>query len=1725
MGRQTDRRGTTIRTQARKTSLQTLLTRSGLGLAALSASVSHAALAQAGPPTDPATWRTSEYWADWGLEAMRAADAYAAGYTGLGVTVGVIDSGLYGAHPEFADGRVKPVTLTGTFGSDGFYLMDPSGNPAPNSPPWSLFSKGQAYSVPGTYDPAYNDPHGTHVSGTIGASRDGSGMHGVAFGSQVYVANTKSIDISRHGANIDYDYFRNAYETIALTGARAINTSWGDPPLQDDYNTTAGMFRAYATFSGKKTLLDAMDEVTQKYGAIQVVIAGNTYYKNADIRASLPYFRPELESRWLAVGAAEQTDPQDYRPQSLILGDYSNKAGVDKYWYVAAPGSNVFSTAPKYTQGAPWDPSDWNVDPSGYATLSGTSMAAPHATGALALIMQRFPYMTNEQARDVLLTTAFHRDAVDGVPDAHPNAPNAVWGWGVIDLGKAMKGPGQLLGPVTANLPAGTRDTWSNDISEDALILRKQENDAEARAWPVRWAARDPQMAFPALLAAIPSAQAALDAVADALQNGDDQAISDALRAIQDNPLADKVLATFIGLNQLGAVWPLQNPQDQATVGLRLTAYLSDLTDADYRHAAAGAVVDWQTEVRVQTDRIASFAAVPTRGALIKTGAGTLTLTGTNTFSGGVTFAGGTLSAARDASLGAPGAPLTFDGGILQVTGTAFATTSRPITWGRNGGGLDVADPAHTFTLAQALTGPGGLSKLGAGTLALAGANTYTGSTFVAAGTLLARGGQAIGDDSAVILAAGATLALADSETVGSLAGQGRVALGTARLTVGDTGASTTFAGTLDGTGGLTKAGAGTLTLTGINTYTGGTAITAGTLQVGDGGTRGSLAGDVANAGTLAFNRADDLTFGGAVSGSGSLIKRGAGTLTLTATHGFTGLATLATGGLTLSSSASLVAPVLTLAGTTLTSAGSLTGGLVNGGTATTSGSVSVGVTNTGTLTASAGTLDGPVRNAGRIFVTGPVASDATFANDSGATLTVTGAYSLAGQLTNAGTVAVVDGGRLRAGTVANGGLLTVAVGGSVVDDLLNTGHVVNAGTYTADVTNAAGATLINTGTVTTLSQPFANAGTLITSGTLTGGLSNTGAVQAAGTLAGTVTNAPGAVIVLTGPTTGITRLTNDGAFDLGSTALTVGALVGSTPDAVLGNGQLTVGTDDAAATYAGRIVDGGSRTSLTKIGAGTLTLSGLSTLSGPVSVLGGELVVTGALPNAALALGPGSLLTGEARFGSLTLAAGASIAPGTAPGALGRIGVSGSLVLGPGATYRVDATADGRADRIDVGGTATVAGARVEAVAGPGPYAPRTRYTILTAAGGVQGRFAGVSSNFAFLTPFLGYAPDAVTLTLARNDLDFAAVAGTGSQRGVAAAVQAGGAGSPLYDAVAMLSAPQALAAFAVLSGDGHATLASTAFAGAGLVREAVLDRLRRTTAAAAGDGVHPSGDPEALSDLPSIGLWGQGLGSVGSVRRDGTAAGLSRHSAGFVMGADVRAGALRLGAAGGTLETGFASPGQVQTGTLASTFGGLYGSLEAGPAALRFGALAADEPARLRRLVAFPGLSDSATARLGGRSIQGFGEAAYRIVLPGGPVLEPFAGGGAVAVARDRFAEQGGAAALVGRAQGRLVPMATVGLRTEARLVETSPAFVTALVGYRRAFGDLVRPSPLAFRGTGARFTSAGLPLDRDALVAEAGLGAVLAPGLTAGLSYTGQIGARARDHAAKGFLAYRF
>ena len=172
---------------------------------------------------------------------------------------------------------------------------------------------------------------------------------------------------------------------------------------------------------------------------------------------------------------------------------------------------------------------------------------------------------------------------------------------------------------------------------------------------------------------------------------------------------------------------------------------------------------------------------------------------------------------------GSPGP--VFTGGTLQIAG-ANISSSLPITLQSQGGTVDTN--GNNATLSGAISGPGGLSKIGAGTLTLSGQSTYTGATGVNAGTLQAGAVNAFSPFSAFTVASGATLDLASfNQTIGSLAGTGGVTLGSATLTTGNDNTSTIFSGTISGTGGLTKIGSGMLLLTGANTYAGPTNINA----------------------------------------------------------------------------------------------------------------------------------------------------------------------------------------------------------------------------------------------------------------------------------------------------------------------------------------------------------------------------------------------------------------------------------------------------------------------------------------------------------------------------------------------------------------------------------------------------------------------------------------------------------------------------------------------------------------------------------------------------------------------------------------------------------------------------------------------------------------------------------------------------------------------------------
>jgi autotransporter-associated beta strand protein len=321
------------------------------------------------------------------------------------------------------------------------------------------------------------------------------------------------------------------------------------------------------------------------------------------------------------------------------------------------------------------------------------------------------------------------------------------------------------------------------------------------------------------------------------------------------------------------------------------------------------------------------------------------TLTGTPGQSTIWSINGGTLSVSSDANLGSGAEAVSFNGGILQVTGTTFTSTPRAINWGASGGGFDIADPANTFTVSQNLTGTGGLAKLGAGTLRLTGGNDYSGTTNVAAGTLTADF-FSLSANSAHVIAAGATLDLADTiQNIGSLSGAGTVTNsggGAARLITGTDNTNATFSGVIkDGLVGTTTLwidGSGITTLTGTNSYTGGTSIClCSTLQLGNGGATGSIVGDVTNGGTLIFNHSNAYTFAGVISDDftdpGKVVQNGSGNTILTGINTYTGATTVNDG--TLSVNGSIASSSLTTvnAGGTLGGNGIVGSTTINGGT------------------------------------------------------------------------------------------------------------------------------------------------------------------------------------------------------------------------------------------------------------------------------------------------------------------------------------------------------------------------------------------------------------------------------------------------------------------------------------------------------------------------------------------------------------------------------------------------------------------------------------------------------------------------------------------------------------------------------------------------------------------------------------------------------------------------
>ena len=226
-------------------------------------------------------------------------------------------------------------------------------------------------------------------------------------------------------------------------------------------------------------------------------------------------------------------------------------------------------------------------------------------------------------------------------------------------------------------------------------------------------------------------------------------------------------------------------------------------------------------------------------GGLIQGGSDTLALTGSNSYSGGTTIAGGTLSFANGA-LGTSGT-ITFNGGALRWNDGNMQDISGRIAPIAAGCSAIIDTNANVVAFGSGLSGLGGLTKTGSGTLILSAPNAYYGTTAVNQGILkLGIANVFLNSTFAALTLANETGAALDlngyTASFGSIAGGGAAGgnalLGSGMLSVGSDNSSTAFAGAISGSGGLTKVGGGNLTISGTVSYTGTTTISGGTLTV-----------------------------------------------------------------------------------------------------------------------------------------------------------------------------------------------------------------------------------------------------------------------------------------------------------------------------------------------------------------------------------------------------------------------------------------------------------------------------------------------------------------------------------------------------------------------------------------------------------------------------------------------------------------------------------------------------------------------------------------------------------------------------------------------------------------------------------------------------------------------------------------------------------------------------
>jgi outer membrane autotransporter protein len=579
-----------------------------------------------------------------------------------------------------------------------------------------------------------------------------------------------------------------------------------------------------------------------------------------------------------------------------------------------------------------------------------------------------------------------------------------------------------------------------------------------------------------------------------------------------------------------------------------------------------------------------------------------------------------------------------------------------------------------------------------------------------------------------------------------------------------------------------------------------------------------------------------------------------------------------------------------------------------------------------------------------------------------------------------------------------------------------------------------------------------------------------------------------------------------------------------------------------------------------------TATITGCVTAP-CTTVSSGTFAIDGALTSSIAVNAGGTLAGGGAINGDVTVGGG-TVAPGAAtPFSTLTVAGTGKVTFNANSIYRVNVNAAGQNDKLEVTvGSATLNGAAVNVLVQNGTYAPSTQYSILHAANGVNGTFANVTANLAFLTPTLTYTPDNVLLTLTTNGggggggagntgFGFANVAQTRNQVAVAGALDASPVSSPLVLALLNQTVSGARQAFDALSGEVFGSVHNTQTTQMHFTRDTMLGRMRQASYyGAPGElGALSFGGPELAyasggdayaADFPAkaapgkapsaprgpsrdLTFWAQGLGGWGHADSDGNAASLKSRFGGFLSGADARFGdAWRAGLVAGYMRTDLDVADRSSSAGIDSVQFGGYAGGKLGIFNVRGGASYSYDSIDTSRAIFFPGFTDKANAHFHGNVGQVFGEVGYGMTL-GSVAVEPLAGLAYVHVRDGSFAEAGGLAALSSASASESTGYSTLGVRaaTAVPLANGTVLVPRGSVQWQHAFGDVTPVNALAFQSTGTSFTVAGIPIARNAALVEGGFDWRFSPQARLGAFYQGELAAHADSHAFKGAFIWDF